>query len=133
MIGSRPPTGPLESGAQLLIYCSRLTRGSEQVHVTGEVDLATCPQLRAALMAAVDRGGARGGILIDLAGVSFLDARGIGVLVETRLAAHRSGMTFAVQNPRGVVRRVLEVSRPTTGFALAPRQRSAPAWSAGRG
>jgi anti-anti-sigma factor len=54
--------------------------GSEYViAVTGELDYGTAQQLRAALMTAL--AAAPGVIVIDLAGVTFLDSTGIGTLV----------------------------------------------------
>jgi anti-sigma B factor antagonist len=108
----------------LLIYSARLTRDTVQVVVAGEVDLATAEQLRGALMTAVGRGGVREAILIDLTDVTFLDAKGIGVLVEARLAADRSGLSFAVCNPQGTVRRVLEITGATAGLGIPPQSRA---------
>ena len=55
----------------------------ERVHVVradGELDVATAPQLRAALNAAEDADAPA--IRLDLSGLTFIDSTGIAVLVE---------------------------------------------------
>jgi len=53
------------------------------VKVSGEIDIATGPKLRAELLGVMRRSGAR--LALDLGGVTFMDCAGISVL----LAAHR--------------------------------------------
>lgn len=125
MIGSTQAAGPSPPFA---VYSARLRRDREkvdreQVIVAGEVDLATAGLLRGALLAAVGRGGVGQVLQVDLSRVSFLDASGIGVLIEARLAADRSGMSFLLHNPRGMVRRVLEASGATTALGTPPAGR----------
>jgi anti-anti-sigma factor len=62
--------------------------GDARLVVHGELDLATAPQLTAAIDAAQAAGGQR--VLVDLAGVSFLDSSGISALCLAlrRLAEH---------------------------------------------
>jgi anti-sigma B factor antagonist len=75
------------------------------VHVAGEIDLATCPQLRAALLELTSRGVHH--LLVDLAQVSFLDSSGIGVLIGAlhRVRQHQGSITLVAPTPR--VRQVL--------------------------
>ena len=54
--------------------------------VTGEVDVSCADELRAAIDAQIAEGVA-GELVIDLAGVPYIDSTGIGVLVG---AAHRA-------------------------------------------
>jgi anti-sigma B factor antagonist len=54
--------------------------------VTGELDIATVPQLRRELQTSMDRGTTR--IVVDLSRVSFVDSVSVAVLVK---AAHRLG------------------------------------------
>src|SRR4030081_410208 len=49
------------------------------LHVAGEVDVFTAPQLREALVGAIEEGSRD--VVVDLQGVDFLDSTGLGVLV----------------------------------------------------
>lgn len=60
------------------------------VHVAGEVDVYTAPQLRSALDTLIARQRVR--LVVDLDEVTFIDSTGLGVLVgRLRLAAHHHG------------------------------------------
>jgi anti-sigma B factor antagonist len=81
--------------------------GVPVVVVRGEVDLATAPELRAALDEAV-KGSGR--VEIDLRDTSFMDSCGLHALlaVHTRLGeAHEA---LVIRNPGPEVRLVLEIS-----------------------
>jgi anti-anti-sigma factor len=48
--------------------------------------------------------------VVDLADVTFLDSVGIVALVTAHKKAAAAGQTLTVVNPRGVVRRVLDLT-----------------------
>lgn len=77
------------------------------IHVAGEVDIATAPELQAAL----DKLAAEGEtcLVIDLDEVTFLDSAGLRVLV----AAHRS-----INDQRGQLRVVCQRGRIWDVFKL---------------
>jgi len=58
------------------------TPGSDRyvITVSGEVDLATSPDLDDAIIAALDSGA--GSLVVDLTDVSFMDSSGLGVIVR---------------------------------------------------
>lgn len=58
------------------------TPGSDRyvIAVSGEVDLATSPELDVAIIAAIDSGTSS--VAIDLTDVSFMDSSGLGVIVR---------------------------------------------------
>ena len=58
------------------------------IHIGGEIDLATCPQLQAVVVDLVDRGCYQ--LILDLEQVSFMDCAGIGVLVDARRRVPRA-------------------------------------------
>jgi anti-sigma B factor antagonist len=57
------------------------------VGVTGELDVATSPRLRDALLALVNRGA--DSLVVDLRGVTFIDSTGVGSLLRIH---HRQGL-----------------------------------------
>jgi anti-sigma B factor antagonist len=78
------------------------------VSITGEVDLSTAPLLRKSLYSALDDGALR--LILDFAGVSFIDSTGLGVIVGALKRVSESGGTLAVRAPIRPTRRVFEVT-----------------------
>ena len=70
----------------------------------GELDLVGAPELVAALPAEGD-----GPVVLDLAGVGFMDSSGLRALLQARQACLDSGRHFAIARPSAAVRRVLEL------------------------
>ena len=81
--------------------------GIVAVSVSGEIDLATAPQLDAAFSTALD--DAEVGVVFDLGGVTYFGSEGIRALVSacTRADALHLRRTIVVSP---IVRRVLEVA-----------------------
>src|SRR5215212_5144831 len=75
-----PPVG--FGGSDLRLRCRRIGDDVVVVSVAGELDLATVPQLRAYLMHSTASRPAH--LVVDLSAVTFLAARGIGVLMDVR-------------------------------------------------
>jgi len=78
--------------------------GQVRVVVRGEVDLAEAPKLEEVL-------GQLDGkdIVVDLAGLTFIDSSGIGALVRAQNAAAAHECTLRTVGEHGIVRRALEV------------------------
>jgi anti-sigma B factor antagonist len=86
---------------------SLTTTGSEQgtmVLVAGEVDLATAPELQAALVELT------GDVIVDLTEVSFLDSSGLSALIAGRKHAAAAGHGFEVRHPAELVERAMKIS-----------------------
>lgn len=49
------------------------------IAVAGELDLYSAPQLKEALLAALDNGAAK--VVVDMTGVNFIDSSALGVLI----------------------------------------------------
>jgi anti-sigma B factor antagonist len=81
--------------------------GGVVVRVAGEVDIATSPALRDACLGAVEQGG---DVVLDLAGVTFLDSSGISVLVQARQRLDSLGRRLEIRAASRPVRRVLELA-----------------------
>jgi anti-sigma B factor antagonist len=77
------------------------------VAVRGEVEIATAPELTAALDDAIRR--TSGPFVIDLSMVGFLDSSGINCLVRARALLGRDDRTVLLVCPPGSTRRVLEL------------------------
>ncbi len=76
------------------------------VHLAGELDLYNAEELRAALAQAMGARPRR--VVLDLAGVDFLDSTALGVLIEARSKLGRDGLALAA--PQIETRRALQVS-----------------------
>ena len=76
--------------------------------VDGELDMAGAPGLAAAL-ARVPPGGLGPRVVLDLEGVEFMDAAGIGCLVRARHRLARRGGALVVRRPSRSARRLLEL------------------------
>lgn len=78
------------------------TPGSDRylITVSGEVDLATSPDLDVAIIAAIDAGAAS--VVIDLSDVSFMDSSGLGVIVRAlkRCREAENDLDLVITNER---------------------------------
>jgi len=72
----------------------QLDNGTPVVSVMGEVDLATAPALEQTLRGVAD--DRTRAVIVDLTGCSFLDSRGLGVLVATKARLERSNGRLAL-------------------------------------
>jgi anti-sigma B factor antagonist len=75
----------------------------------GEIDMATAPDLEAAIRGLASDSGVRR-VLVDLAGVTFLDSSGLHVLCKATNAAQLDGFDFGVMRPPDHIRRLFAVS-----------------------
>lgn len=78
------------------------------VAASGQVDLATAPDLAMALAQAIDAGTPE--LVVDLRRVDFLDSAGIGVLVEAARNATAGEVAMSVHGAHGWVARVLQIT-----------------------
>ncbi len=78
------------------------------VSLTGELDIATVPQLLPVATAELDRDECRS-LVLDLAALSFLDSTGIGCWVEIRTHAVSLAKQVLIRDVPPAVRRVLEI------------------------
>jgi anti-anti-sigma factor len=72
-------------------------------------------------------------VILDLARVTTVDARGLGVMLELREEAEAKGIRFELMNITKLVGRVLEVSRLDSVFQMTSGVEFFPAVSRGRG
>jgi anti-sigma B factor antagonist len=87
------------------------------LHLNGEIDLRTSPQLRGTFLDLVDRKPAR--IILDLSGVSYVDSSGVGTIVELKRRAMRHESRIILVGLQERVRSVFEITRLDKFFEIA--------------
>ena len=92
---------------------------SAAVVLDGEIDISTCPAVRRLLMAAISGGNVH--LAVDMSGVTFIDAGGIGVLVAAANRARQAGGGLSLLAPSPQVRRLLAVFRLAAILPMAER------------
>jgi anti-sigma B factor antagonist len=80
---------------------------SATVVLDGEIDISTSPAIRRFLMAAISGGDVH--LAVDMSGVAFIDAGGIGVLVAAANRAREAGGSLSLLAPSRQVRQLLDV------------------------
>ncbi|MFS8096958.1 SpoIIE family protein phosphatase [Lentzea alba] len=99
------------------------TDGTQVLRVTGDLDTYTANDLRAPLLAHIDRQDDRRPVDIDLTALGYLSSSGIALLLEAAYLAQRTGRTFGVTSLGGSAPdRILTLSG--LGDTLAVRRTS---------
>jgi anti-sigma B factor antagonist len=96
------------AGSSGVSVTSRAGRGCTVVRVAGDLDLASAPDLRAGLQQAVDDGGDT--IVLDLAGVPFIDSSGLGTIVLTYKDLQQRAGRLCLAAVQPFVLKVLELT-----------------------
>jgi anti-sigma B factor antagonist len=104
----------------------RQADGATVVDARGSVDATTVDTLRLTLMGALHRDRPRL-MIVDLTLVTFMDSKGIGLLVVAHQAAREQGTRFMVRNPSEFVHRQLRITGLAGLFGL-PSTNAAPSW-----
>lgn len=86
------------------------------LRLTGEIDMSTAPDLRAAALAAIHHHGPN--LNLDLSRVEFMDSTGLEALISTRRRANLEGGRVRLIDPGHTVLRVLEVSGVVSLFQI---------------
>jgi anti-sigma B factor antagonist len=103
-------------------YRLELVQGYPVVSANGEIDLATAPGLREALVFAA---GYSDRIIVDLTGVTFLDSSGVRVLLEAQARSSRRGGSLSLVGPVPAVQRVLTITGLDQRFPIQPTMQDA--------
>jgi anti-sigma B factor antagonist len=80
---------------------------SATVVLDGEIDVATAPAIRRLLMAAIS--GRDVQLAVDMSGVTFIGAAGIGVLVAAANRAREAGGGLSLLAPSRQLRQLLDI------------------------
>jgi anti-sigma B factor antagonist len=97
--------------------------GYAVVALCGELDLFDTSDVASHLIAAVAEYGPS--IIVDLAGLKFIDACGLGVLVRVLRRTRESGGDLSLAAPQQQVRRVLEITGLIDVFSVYPSVKEA--------
>jgi anti-anti-sigma factor len=81
--------------------------GAGRVAVIGEIDVSNVADAESILSELASSGTP---LTVDMVGLSYLDSQGVGLLFRLAKRADLSGGTLTLANPRGIVRRVLEIT-----------------------
>jgi anti-anti-sigma factor len=106
---------------QLELAYQVTTDGKATVQVRGELDIATADQAYAYLRDVVDN--QQGPVTINLAGLTFCDAAGLGVLARVAARARRSGHSVKLTAARPALLRIMRITGMDETF---PEVRNAP-------
>lgn len=90
--------------------------GCAVVTVHGEIDLGSAHRLSDAALAALQQVGSR--LVLDLAGVSFMDSTGLKVLLALHKRAQVAGGRLLLAGPTRTVLRVLTVTGLDQAFEI---------------
>lgn len=85
------------------------------VSVQGDIDAATVDELRNVLKTCSNKGV----VVIDLAGVPFIDSSGLGALVQASRAARDAGGQLRVENAGPAVARAAQYAGLTDHLGMA--------------
>jgi len=105
--GQRPPGAGRLAG---MLTLTGLTSQAGQVTVTlaGELDYASAEQAYEYVRAAIDAHG--GQVLLDLAGLSFCDARGLGALARMSRHAGQAGSSLQLVAPPPRLMKIIRIT-----------------------
>jgi anti-anti-sigma factor len=119
--GMREQVQPLRPGRPALLVRPRVLAGPAEVslaarpghgctivQVSGALHLATSPQLRTCVQQAIDGGASI--IVLDLAGVRFVDSSALGAIVRIYKELHRRAGRLCLAAVRPSVLRVFQLT-----------------------
>jgi anti-anti-sigma factor len=90
--------------------------GDVRIALAGELDLATAPELWAAIDAAMADGHIR--ITLDLSELTFADSTGLGVFVRAGKELRSAGGSLTLRHPGERVTKLLEITRLQEVFEI---------------
>ena len=89
--------------------------GCSVVHVRGDINWRTSPELRAAILDLVEKRSQKC-VIVDLQGASHLDSSGISSFVEALVAARKNGARLILSGLSESSRRVMDLTRLSSLF-----------------
>jgi anti-anti-sigma factor len=99
------------------VICADVSAAAMCVALRGEVDLHTVSTLLDAVAEVAHQASPR--LVIDLGGVTFMDASGITALIECRSLVQSYGAELEVRGAKGIVAKVLRLADVEVLFSPA--------------
>jgi anti-anti-sigma factor len=78
---------------------SELSEGTARLTVSGELDLATVPRLRAEAEAVLEQSAQR--LVLDLSRLTFVDSSGLSLFINLNERAAHEGWSLSLTRPPG--------------------------------
>lgn len=85
----------------------RITADASRLVLVGEIDAHTAPELAVHLDPLP---GTDGDVVVDVAGIEFIDSSGLRLIVETHQRAEGLSRRLVLQRPSSAVTRLFEIS-----------------------
>ena len=92
-----------------LTISTSATGGTTTLTLEGDLDPSSAPDLAAAVGEALTRDGLED-LVIDVAGLAFIDSSGLSALVNGHTDAAEVGVRFSVANPTSLCERLFEAT-----------------------
>ncbi len=87
---------------------TQVEEGVSEVWLRGELDAYSAPRVRELLQTLIL--GEQPSVVVDLAGLDYIDSSGLGVLVSALRQARDNGGQITLAHPSPVVARVLQIT-----------------------
>ena len=107
-VKQRPDTSGVPGYLEFSVSVAAVDDGVAMVHVTGDLDCHTAPQLRSALLALVEKGTRE--VTLDLGRTQFMDSTGLSVLVGGLKRFRESGGNMVLKAPTPAALRLFEIT-----------------------
>ena len=98
----------LEEPVQLELSCRTGVEGNRIISVTGELDIATAEQAYAYISEVIDSWPAP--VSVDLSGLTFCDASGLGVLAKISRHARQVGRQLKLTSARPSLLKIMRIT-----------------------
>ena len=96
------------SQLQLELSCRTGANGYQIVSIAGELDIATAEQVYSYLSEVID--GRTAPVTVDLSGLTFCDASGLGVLARAARNARQKGRQLALASARPSLLKIMRIT-----------------------
>jgi anti-sigma B factor antagonist len=87
---------------------SELGQGTARLTLSGELDLATVPRLRAETQALLEQSARH--LIIDLSRLTFVDSSGLSLFISLNYRASRENWTLSLTRPSGKTLSVFSIT-----------------------
>ena len=78
------------------------------VHINGEIDIYTCPELRTSLTQLIENGSRN--LILDLENIQYIDSTGLGTIAHTARAIESDNGQVLVVCTKNQIKKIFEVS-----------------------